>query len=235
MTYAALFAFTSGLTYYINHATKSALVLAQTEVKQRQQAETLMNAAQNKLQGIINGLPDLLFEVSTDGVIHDYRPPRTDPQAAPPQAFLVKALSEFLPRDAAQRAIGAIHEAACNGQSSRATYALEQPHGTRWFELSVSVKPGCDLQDQRFICLSRDITEHKRLVSALQQAHDDAQAAKLALQSVNEELSRIAITDSLTGAYNRRQKVRPVPVEELMARWSQARGRHDEFAVSEEL
>ena len=37
------------------------------------------------------------------------------------------------------------------------------------------------------------------------------------------------------GAYNLRQKVRPVPVEELMARWSQARGRHDEFAVSEEL
>ena len=36
------------------------------------------------------------------------------------------------------------------------------------------------------------------------------------------------------GAYNLRQKVRPVPVEELMARWSQARGRHDEFAVSEE-
>ncbi len=37
------------------------------------------------------------------------------------------------------------------------------------------------------------------------------------------------------GAYNLRQNVRPVPVEELMARWSQARGRHDEFAVSEEL
>jgi hypothetical protein len=26
-----------------------------------------------------------------------------------------------------------------------------------------------------------------------------------------------------------------VPLDELMARWSQARGRHDEFAVSEEL
>ena len=37
------------------------------------------------------------------------------------------------------------------------------------------------------------------------------------------------------GASNLRQKVRPVPVEELMARWSHARGRHDEFAVSEEL
>ncbi|NBV53461.1 MAG: hypothetical protein EBR83_08100, partial [Verrucomicrobia bacterium] len=37
------------------------------------------------------------------------------------------------------------------------------------------------------------------------------------------------------GAYNLSQKVRPVPLDELMARWSQARGRHDEFSVSEEL
>ena len=36
------------------------------------------------------------------------------------------------------------------------------------------------------------------------------------------------------GAYNLRQQVRPVPLDEVMARWSQARGRHDEFAVSEE-
>lgn len=36
------------------------------------------------------------------------------------------------------------------------------------------------------------------------------------------------------GAYNLRQKVRPVPIDELMARWSQARGRADEFAISEE-
>lgn len=36
------------------------------------------------------------------------------------------------------------------------------------------------------------------------------------------------------GRYNLNQSVRPVPLEELMARWSQARGRADEFAVSEE-
>jgi hypothetical protein len=36
------------------------------------------------------------------------------------------------------------------------------------------------------------------------------------------------------GRYNLDQSVRPVPLEELMARWSQARGRADEFAVCEE-
>jgi membrane protein DedA with SNARE-associated domain/pimeloyl-ACP methyl ester carboxylesterase len=36
------------------------------------------------------------------------------------------------------------------------------------------------------------------------------------------------------GLYNLKQNVRPVPLEEVMARWSQARGRADEFAVSEE-
>ncbi len=36
------------------------------------------------------------------------------------------------------------------------------------------------------------------------------------------------------GAYNLAQKVRPVPLDECLARWSQARGRDDEFVVSEE-
>ena len=35
------------------------------------------------------------------------------------------------------------------------------------------------------------------------------------------------------GASNLKQKVRPVPIEEVLARWSQARGRADEFAVNE--
>ena len=36
------------------------------------------------------------------------------------------------------------------------------------------------------------------------------------------------------GAYNLAQKVRPVPLDECFARWSQARGRDDQFVVSEE-
>jgi len=36
------------------------------------------------------------------------------------------------------------------------------------------------------------------------------------------------------GAYNLAQKVRPVPLDECLARWSQARGRDDQFVVSEE-
>lgn len=36
------------------------------------------------------------------------------------------------------------------------------------------------------------------------------------------------------GAYNLAQKVRPVPLDECLARWSQARGRDDSFVVGEE-
>ena len=36
------------------------------------------------------------------------------------------------------------------------------------------------------------------------------------------------------GAYNLKQNVRPVRLDELMARWSQANGRSDNFVVSEE-
>ena len=58
-------------------------------------------------------------------------------------------------------------------------------------------------------------------------------------ESLRFSRSYAAVWDQLracldAGAYNLRQHVRPVPLDEIMARWSQARGRHDEFAVSEE-
>ncbi len=58
---------------------------------------------------------------------------------------------------------------------------------------------------QEIVGVSRDIAEHKRYALALQQAKEAADRANQALQAANAELQRIATTDALTGAWNRRQ------------------------------
>lgn len=50
VTFTALFGFTSGLTYYINQSTKSALALAMKEIEQRKQAEQSLKAANEELR-----------------------------------------------------------------------------------------------------------------------------------------------------------------------------------------
>lgn len=52
--------------------------------------------------------------------------------------------------------------------------------------------------------VTRDISEHKRLVLELQQAKDDAEKANAALRQANAELAKVATTDALTGVWNRR-------------------------------
>ncbi|MDI1246150.1 MAG: diguanylate cyclase [Rhodoferax sp.] len=52
--------------------------------------------------------------------------------------------------------------------------------------------------------VTRDISEHKRLLQEIAQAKDATEAANQALQSANMELARLATTDTLTGVWNRR-------------------------------
>jgi diguanylate cyclase (GGDEF)-like protein len=49
VTFTTLFGFTSGLTYYINQGTKSALALARKEIEQRKQAEQALKATNEEL------------------------------------------------------------------------------------------------------------------------------------------------------------------------------------------
>ena len=55
--------------------------------------------------------------------------------------------------------------------------------------------------------VTRDISEHKRLIRELEQAKEAAEIANQALQQANVELAQIATTDALTGMWNRRHFV----------------------------
>ena len=56
-------------------------------------------------------------------------------------------------------------------------------------------------------------------------------SALTAIPGESLELGRACVD---AGAANLAQKVRPVPLDELMARWSEANGRADRFAVTED-
>lgn len=161
IAYSTLFALSAGLTYHTNQFTRRALAQAEREVRQRQQTEVELIAAKNGLRGMLDALPDLLFEVDIDGVIYDYRSPRSDLLAVPAEAFLNRKFSDFLPAQACKVIFSGLREAERDGTSIGKTYALDLPQKSHWFELSIARKPGTDDLQERFICLARDVTERK--------------------------------------------------------------------------
>ena len=146
------------------------------------QAMQDLHAAESRNAAILNAIPDLLFELDIDGRYIDYRAPRADLLAAPPETFLGKTVNEILPRAAAEVCMAALRTALDHGSASGAQFELPLVMGSLWFELSVSRKTVVAGDKPRFIVLSREITERK---------------------VAEARIARLAYFDSLTGLPNR--------------------------------
>lgn len=146
------------------------LVAMVDDISERKQAQIANDAIRKRLQATLDALPDLLFEVDSQGRIASYHTHRGDLLAAPPEAFVGKRFVDFLPPEAASACQRAIDEAAIKGFSSGVTYRLDLPQGEHWFELSVAPLNTDAASDQRFITICRDITDRKRANESLQQA-----------------------------------------------------------------
>ncbi len=125
-------------------------------------SDETINVMNNQLQATLNALPDLLFEVDSEGRIFSYHSHRYDLLAAPPEAFIGKRFADVLPPEAADACQRAIDEAAEKGVSYGVTSRLSLPQGEHWFELSVAPVHADAKTSQRFIMISRDITERAR-------------------------------------------------------------------------
>jgi len=123
-----------------------------------------------QLNATLEAIPDLLFELDIEGRYLDYRAARTDLLAAPPETLLGRTVRDVLPEKEAGIVIAALREAASKGTSTGAQLHLNVPHGERWFELSVSRKGKASAEGDRFIVLSRDITDRKLAEIALEQS-----------------------------------------------------------------
>ena len=123
-----------------------------------------------QLNATLEAIPDLLFEVDIEGRYLDYRAARTDLLVAPPEQLIGRTVRDVMPDEAADSVIAALREASTKGSSNGAQLRLSLPDGEHWFELSVSRKRSGTADSDRFIVLSRDITDRKRAEIALRQS-----------------------------------------------------------------
>ncbi len=115
------------------------------------------------LEATLNALPDQLFEVAADGVIHGYRGRRPELFFHPPEEFIGKNVRQVFPPDAAEVILAGLAEACQTGSHTGAIYSLQTPAGVAWFELSITARDGApQAQPDRFVALARDISKRKQ-------------------------------------------------------------------------
>ena len=130
----------------------------ETAIQASRKAEKANLLAQNQLEGILEAIPDLLFELDLEGRYIYAHHHRSEQLEIPISALLNKTVADILPNEAAGIVMSAIAEANQHNWSEGKIFQLESSSGKKWFELSVAKKKIPSNKKTHFIAISRDIT-----------------------------------------------------------------------------
>ena len=143
---------------------KQAAHRRQLEARVAERTQDIETARQD-LKTTLEAIPDLLFEIDADGVVHNAHAHNTADLIASVEASVGRRIDDLLPPDALRVVREALDEAARQGTSHGKQYELPLAAGPQWFELSVAAKPstqaGSDAGPTRFVSIARNITARK--------------------------------------------------------------------------
>ncbi len=184
-----------------------------SDITARKQAERQLKETLEFSEGVINAIPDLLFEVDREGRYLNVWAQNQQLLAAQKELLLGNTINEMLSPEAAAISMAAIVEAEEKGLSLGKTICLALPQGECWFELSVSRKAGGDSSNAHFLVLSRDVTSRKQAELALR-ANEEKMRSLYELSPLG-----IALTDMQGRYVEFNEAFRAIcayPVDELM-------------------
>ena len=118
-------------------------------------AQAELRKSEERTRSILDAMPDLMFQISKDGVFLSYKG-GVDELYAPPNQFLGKKVQDVLPKELADLTMRHVKAALGNSVTQTYEYELKINDGMRCFE-SRMVKSGPD----EVVAVVRDITESK--------------------------------------------------------------------------
>lgn len=109
-------------------------------------------------EAVLHAIPDLLFEIDRQGHVLSFNGANEHHQLSG-QDILGKNLSETLAASSISVWMSALSEADTWGISQGKSIRITQGEKTFWYELSIAKLAAIRREDDRFICLARDITK----------------------------------------------------------------------------
>jgi PAS domain S-box-containing protein len=157
------------------------------EIDVREQIEQRLKQAIEFTEGVINAIPDLLFEVDGEGKYLNVWTQNQQMLAAQKEVLIGNNLRDILSPDAAEIVMSCLREADVNGTSFGKVIRMILPQGESWFELSVAKQSPPGSSDKHFLVLSRDITSRKQTEQALLESREQLSGLIAHREEVREE------------------------------------------------
>lgn len=145
------------------------------DIAELQEAQDALRKSEERHRSLLDAIPDMLFRVTREGLIIDYKARSGEKLFMPPELFLGKYVSEVLPIDVGNQCMAELANAFKEDRLQVFRYPLVMD-GYQYFYKARAIP---DLQNNEAIFIIRDITEIKeseetvkRLSMAMEQTTD---------------------------------------------------------------
>jgi len=156
----------------------------QQELAERKIAEEALRESEERMRAILSSIPDMIFEMSADGVFLDMLASAESQPLFPPSFFIGKNIQELLPATVAQQTLFSLRRAVETRQMHAFEYELLEAGGARFYEARISA-----ISNDSAVVMVRDITQRKFVQVERERLINE-------LEGKNAELERFTYTVS---------------------------------------
>jgi PAS domain S-box-containing protein len=145
-----------------------------------------LQKSEARVRALLEAMPDMIFELSADGIFIDFISAQDTATFVPSENFLGKNIRDTLPPDVSSSALFAIQRALETGQLHAFEYQL--PNGSEMHSYEARVMA---LSDQTALSIVRDITLQKQLtqdrealINELEVRNEESETLRASLASI---------------------------------------------------
>ncbi|HXF84871.1 MAG TPA: ATP-binding protein [Anaerolineales bacterium] len=180
------------------------------DMSAQKQIMRALQESEARIRALLEAIPDMIFELSAEGIFLDYISTAENKPLLPPSEFIGRNIKEILPPHVADPALFAIRRAIETKQLHAFEYQLRVKNETRSFEARMVA-----LTDSSVIAIVREITVRKRLELEREQLIAELEARNEEAETLRESAAIVAATLETTETVKRilEQLKRVVPYD----------------------
>jgi PAS domain S-box-containing protein len=174
------------LGYYelINLKNQPCILSMFYEITELKKIEEALKSAESRTRAILESIPDMIFEISKDGVFLDYIPTTEISPLLPPVEFIGKNIGSLFPQNIVDKTLVSLQRAISTGQLNTFEYEIPNGNENRFFEARIS-----PVTSQTAIVMVRDITQRKSI-----EAERETLIAELETKNAESETLRESVS-----------------------------------------